>query len=96
MLNQSKPYFGVALLLCVALFIASCIGAVGDRINNYRESRSRRKRLHRLTSEEKQLLRTYIERQTRSINLNVTSGVVNGLEQETVIYRSSNVGHLEP
>jgi len=92
--DEGKPYFGAILLLCVALTIASGIGAVGEKINDYRLLRARKKRLHRLTAEEKQILRAYIERQTRSLNLDVMSGIVNGLEQETIIYRSSNLGHL--
>ena len=92
--DEGKPYFGAILLLCIALTIASGIGAVGEKINDYRFLRAIKKRLHRLSPEEKQLLRTYIERQTRSLNLDVTSGIVNGLEQETIIYQASSIGHL--
>jgi hypothetical protein len=92
--NQGKPYLGVVLLVCITIAIASGIGAVGSKINDYRFWKARKKRLHRLSAEEKQILRAYIERQTRSLNLSVTSGVVNGLEQETIIYRASNLGHL--
>ena len=92
--DEGKPYFGAVLLVCIALTIASGIGAVGSKINDYRFLRARKKRLHRLSVEEKQILRAYIEGQTRSLMLDITSGVVNGLEQETIIYRSSSLGHL--
>jgi len=92
--DEGKPDFGAVLLLCVALTIASGIGAAGSKINDYRFLRARKKRLHRLSVEEKQILRAYIEGQTRSLMLDIASGVVNGLEQETIIYRSSSLGHL--
>ncbi|HUN28582.1 MAG TPA: superinfection exclusion B family protein [Alphaproteobacteria bacterium] len=92
--NEGKPYFGVILLLCIALTIASGIGALGSKINDYRLRRSRKKRLHSLTVEEKQILRAYIKGQTRTRYFDITDGVVKGLEQETIIYRSSDVGHL--
>lgn len=92
--NEGKPYFGAILLLCIALTIASGIGSAGRKINDYHFWKARKKRLHRLSAEEKQILRAYIERQTRSLNLDVMSGVVNGLEQETIIYRASSLGHL--
>src|ERR1700693_3001638 len=69
--DEGKPYFGVVLLVCIILTIASGIGAVGKKINNYRFWHARKKRLHRLTIEEKQILRGYVERQTRSMNLNI-------------------------
>lgn len=52
----------------------------------------RQKRLHDLTSEEKKILLKYIENDARSLQLPITSGVVNGLVSEDIIYRSSSVG----
>ena len=52
----------------------------------------RQKRLHDLTGKEKKILRAYIENETRSLQLPITSGVVNGLVSENIIYRSSSVG----
>lgn len=92
--NEGKPYIGGFFLFCVGVALASGIRAGIRQYDRYSFFRSGKKRLHRLTVEEKQILRAYIEGQTRSLHLNVTSGVVNGLEQETIIYRSSNLGHL--
>lgn len=50
--------------------------------------------LRHLTPEEKTVLVAYIISQTRSQNLDSMSGVVNGLEQAKIIYRSASIGTL--
>lgn len=92
--NEGKPYLGVVLLLSIAVAVASFIGWSVTKYNGYRLSGARKKRLHRLTIQEKQILRAYIEGQTRSLTLDITSGVVSGLVSESIIYRSSNLGRL--
>ncbi|MGA8475805.1 MAG: superinfection exclusion B family protein [Candidatus Cybelea sp.] len=91
--DEGKPYFGAILLVCIAFAIASGIGAAGKKINNYRFCRSREKRLRRLSIEEKQVLRGYIEGETRSLYFNVTSGVINGLAAEHIVYRASSLSN---
>ncbi len=56
----------------------------------------RLERLHRLTEDEKQILRFYIAKQTRSNVLRIDDGVVNGLASDGIIYRSADVsgGHM--
>lgn len=51
-----------------------------------------RKALENLTQEEKRILSQYILRQSKTQNLDIQSGVVNGLEQANIIYRSANLG----
>src|ERR1700733_13946598 len=53
--DEGKPYFGAILLLCIALTIASGIGAVGSKINEYRFLRAGKKRLRRLSMDETQI-----------------------------------------
>lgn len=93
--DEGKPYLGGFLLLCIAIAIANAIGVGSGKYNNYRFLRAGKKRLRSLTIEEKQILGRYIERKTRSLYLNFASGVVNGLVNESVIYRSSNVSNPE-
>ena len=93
--DEGKPYFGAVLLVCIALALASGIGAVSEKINDYRSWRARKKRLRRLSVEEKQVLKAYIEGQTRSMYFNITSGVINGLVAESIIYRASNLSNPE-
>ena len=85
--DEGKPYLGGVLLLCIAIIIANIIGFGGRKYNDHRFLRTGKKRLHRLTIEEKQILRGYIEGQTRSMDLSLVDGVVNGLVHEGIIYR---------
>jgi len=47
--------------------------------------------LHRLTENEKQILRYYFAKQTRSNVLRIDDGVVNSLAADGVIFQSANV-----
>jgi hypothetical protein len=91
--DESKPYLGGLLLFCIAITIASGIGFAVGKYNYYRFLLAGKKRLHRLTIQEKQILRGYIEGQTRSLYLDFTSGIVKGLEAEFIIYRVSSVNN---
>ena len=51
-------------------------------------------RLHRLTEDEKQILRYYLARNTRANMLRMENGVVQELVSEGIIYRSANMGNL--
>lgn len=93
--DEGKLYLGGLLLLCIAVAIANAIGLVADKYNHHRFLLAGKKRLHRLTIEEKQILGRYIKGQTRSVYLNFNSGVVNGLVNETIIYRASNASNPE-
>lgn len=91
--DEGKPYLGVVLLVCIAIAIANGIGFGVSEYNHYRFLLAGKKRLHRLTIKEKQILRAYIEGQTRSVYLDVSSGTVNGLVAESIIYRSSQLSN---
>jgi hypothetical protein len=54
-----------------------------------------KKHLARLTIEEKQLLQSYAKRHTRTRRWNLGSGVVQGLVQAGILFRSSNAGSIE-
>ena len=51
-------------------------------------------RLEKLTEEEKQILRFYHVKETRSNKLKVDDGVVSGLVSAGIIYRSASVGDM--
>ncbi len=89
--DKGKPCLGVVLLLCVAVAISAAVDAGARKFNRYRFLVAGKKRLHRLTREEKQILGHYIEGQTRSVDLAINDGVVNGLVSESIIYRSASV-----
>ena len=96
--KDHRQWIGIGLLACVALLLVGVAGAIYRAINTgirkWRFKRQLLERLHRLTEDEKQILRFYIAHQTRSNTLRVDDGVVQGLAGSGVIYRSSNMGSL--
>lgn len=52
------------------------------------------KRLHNLTEDEKQILRYYLANNTRANMLRFDDGVVQGLVDDGIIYRSASLGNL--
>lgn len=67
---------------------------VRKRFHMKRALKGAKERLHNLTAEEREILRNYIGNGTRTQELDIASGVVNELENDFIIYRSSNIGHL--
>jgi hypothetical protein len=78
------------LLLSHLLFSAS--DWLSDKVSTRRFKAQGLKYLTSLTPPEKRLLGFYIAHNTRSQNLELESGVANGLVHQGVIYRASNVG----
>jgi hypothetical protein len=90
-----RPYFGAAFLLSTALLLSAAIVAGYGWVKQKREEvallRSRRERLHHLSEPEKDILRGYIEDQTRTQYLPMHDGVVGGLQAERIIFRASSL-----
>lgn len=89
---------GLTLVVSVAL-LAAHIGAylLGSVKRGWRKRKFDRhvlERLHRLTEDEKQILRYYLAYNTRANMLRVENGVVQELVSEGIIYRSASVGSL--
>lgn len=89
--EQGQIYFGVSLLISLAIIISGAIGMIGRKFYEYFYLRTAKKRLHKLTIVEKDILRQYIESDSRARYLELSCGSVKGLEHEKIIYRSSNV-----
>jgi hypothetical protein len=93
-----RAWFGVALVLSVSLL---CVWIVLVPINALRRARRNKKqrdylhkRLRTLTEGEKQILRYYFAKGTRSNRLKIDDGTVNGLVMSGIIYRAANHGNL--
>jgi hypothetical protein len=81
----------------VLLLVAIGSGGIGRVKRWWRKRKSFQRitqRLHRLTEDEKQILRYYIVNNTRSNCLNIQDGVVNGLVAAGIIFRSASVGDM--
>jgi hypothetical protein len=89
--DKGKLYFGIAFFVLSAVIIANTVQRLAHMNNSFFAMWARKKRLHRLTAEEVQILRQYIEGQTRTNYLDINDGVVSGLISEAIIYRSANV-----
>jgi hypothetical protein len=89
--ERSKPYFGISLLILIAIIIANFIDISCNFIRKYRKIRARNKRLNNLTYEEKNILNLYVEQETKAQNFDYRNGIVNGLVCDNIIYRSSSL-----
>jgi len=96
--EKYRPYIGGAFLISTGVTIvgvASWIGVFGfafARAGGIK--RKAIKRLHSLTENEKQILRFYIAKQTKSNTLRFDDGVVQGLVSANIIYRSTDFGNM--
>ena len=97
--HQYRPWISLAFLASTAVVVGHLVTEGSMHLKKRHEEREAQKnalrRLHNLTTVEKVILARYIDRQTRTQNLDVGSGVVNGLEHEGIIYRASQIGHLD-
>jgi hypothetical protein len=92
-----RPYLGGAFVLSTSLLICLAMKGVWDNLirRQLRDSltvRLHRRELHSLTEDEKDYLRRYIEKQTRSCTFALNDGIAMGLQQRKIIIRASNLG----
>lgn len=93
-----KPFIGLGFVSSLSLVTASATFAaikwVRTRIK-WKSNLSKSQRyLHNLTNEEADILRAYLGTQTKTLQLPIGSGVVQGLVNNHIIYRAANVGNL--
>jgi hypothetical protein len=96
--DQYRPWLAGAFLLTTALsFTHACAAAFSFLTHIYlpgrRVIRAGHKRLHELTPPERAALAAFVARNTRTCAFHITDGVVSGLAQASIIYRSTNIGH---
>ncbi len=93
--EQYRTWIGLAFFLTVALLgvhVASWVfDSVKERWNLDQIKRMQIKYLHKLTNEEKAVLRGYILQKSRTQLLDYTDGVVSGLEGMSIIYRATTM-----
>lgn len=95
---SNRQWLGLALLAssaicCVAAGVSTWNAVLSSR--RHRAARKRLlKRLESLTEDEKQILRYYYAEGTRANTLRVDDGVVQGLVEVGIIYRSASMGSV--
>ena len=94
--SDFRPWIGIVFLGSVSVLLTRGVTASFSWGKNeivVRKSLGRRqKRMHDLTPAEKDILRKYVAEETRTQTLMMGDGVVQGLVQAGVLYRSTTVG----
>jgi hypothetical protein len=93
-----RAWFAVTFIITGILFIVDRAIAVGGWIHHKslvsKFTKARLERLHRLTEEEKKILRFYIAQQTKTNVLRFDDGVVQGLVSAGIIFQSASIGNI--
>jgi hypothetical protein len=96
--KRNRQWIGIIFILSTTLFLVDrsipVVHFIRYRITLHNVRKGVLKRLHSLTEDEKQILRFYIQLQTKANVLRLDDGVVKGLEGHGIIWRSSSVGNM--
>jgi hypothetical protein len=96
--RDNRSELGLTLLISVSLFAISIGAGVVSFVKSWWRMRGfdlrKINRLNCLTEDEKQILRFYIEKQTRANVLRCDDGVVQSLVSDGIIYRSASFGNI--
>lgn len=96
--SDNRKWLGLALLVSAVLWGVYAVSSAGKAVQRVaRRSRLERKvvsKLRSLTEDEKQILRYYLENNTRANTLRVDDGVVQGLVASRIIFRSASMGSV--
>lgn len=95
--EEYKIHVGLAFFFSIAFLVSYSLNALwrvflGRWLHETASLYFLRKEANDLTEEEKAVLRNFIEKRTRSMNLSLKNGVVLGLEQRKFIIRTGNLG----
>lgn len=93
-----RQWLGIALVGTSSLVIIDwsikISTVIRNRVLRVKKEKSILQSLHSLTEEEKQILRYYFAKQSKSNVLRVDDGIVNGLVAKGVIFRAASQGNL--
>lgn len=93
-----RQWIGIVLVVFIALLLVygakEIILWIWNMMILKKALKTSLQRLHALTEEEKQILRFYIAKETKTNVLCIDDGVVQGLVSAGIIYRSSNIGTM--
>lgn len=93
-----RQWLGVAIIVSISMLVMNWSIKVGTVIRDSFQSHKFRKaiieRLNCLTEEEKQILRFYVVKQSKTNTLRIDDGVVNTLTAHGIIYVSSSRGSI--
>ena len=94
-IDDYRMWIGVGFLVLLGIALPRALESVRQQALQWWRSRSwlrdAEKRLHDLTDDEKQVLKGYIDDNSRTQNLKLNDGVISGLALASVIYRASQL-----
>ncbi len=95
---ENKQWLGLAFIICIGVCLVAIASWAIDLVADYFQRNRIRgfviDKLNDLTEEEKQILRYYYAKDSRSNTLRVDDGVVQELVACGIIYRSTGLGNL--
>jgi hypothetical protein len=94
LINEYHQWIGIIFLISVALLASSFLLFIWEKINLHLANKRRLERLSKLCPNEKQILRNYLQLNTRSQQLDIRSGVVMELALEGIIHQAAELGSL--
>jgi hypothetical protein len=93
-----RQWLGIALIATSTLVVIDwsikISRVIRNRVLRVKREKSILQSLHGLTEEEKQILRYYFAKQSKSNVLRIDDGIVNGLVAKGVLFRSASQGNL--
>ena len=96
--ENNRHWIGLAFLASSATALVDGTKEVAvwvrNRMTVAKLKQKRLERLHSLTEEEKQILRYYLAKQTRTNTLRFQDGIVQGLVAAGIIHQSASLGDL--
>jgi Super-infection exclusion protein B len=93
--RTNRTWIGLAFLVSIACLIVYALPTGYAFLKRDLLNRYARQRLHKLTPDEKTILRGYIDGETRTQYFNRTNGIVLGLVAEGILFLPTNMGQLE-
>ena len=95
--NKYFTWLGIIFIVSSSLLatdsLMSCYSWLKKKLQLRASHHIRKKRLHNLTPNEQEILRGYIEKNTRTQTLSITSGIVSGLEAAKIIYCATGLSY---
>jgi hypothetical protein len=96
--QDNRQWLGIALIASLSLVVIDwsikIFAVVRNFVRRVKFKKSLIQRLHSLTEEEKQILRYYLSKQSKTNTLRTDDGIVNALAAKGIIYRSASHGNL--
>jgi hypothetical protein len=96
--TEASPWLGIGFVVSSAAWLSHGLARVarffGQRITRWRTMKVMRSTLKHLSPAERELLREFIDADTRTVTLDMSKGTHAALEARNVIYRASTVSRF--